>query len=90
MFSKMYFCQVIYQGHHVPHPISRMFFKYQLIFYLFMQAFCLAYVSDIIPPGGFTPGKRIMGLAVVGCNDVFSLGNDRFLVTGIRNPSLKR
>jgi len=53
------------------------------------EAFCLAYVSDIIPPGGFTPGKRMMGLAVIGCDDVFSLGNDRFLVTGMRNPSLK-
>lgn len=51
---------------------------------------CLSFVTNIMPSGGFTPGKRMMGLAVIGCDEVFSLGNNRFLAVNMRNPPLQR
>ncbi|XP_067937533.1 protein FAM8A1-like isoform X2 [Watersipora subatra] len=60
------------------------------LFVCIYEAFCLTFVTNIIPPGGATPGKKLMGIAVVGCEEVFTLGGDRFLVTGISTPSLSR
>jgi len=55
---------------------------------IFLEMWFLAGRRDNL--GGCTPGKRIMGIRVIGCASADSLGPEEALVTGCRNLGYSR
>lgn len=60
----------------------------EVIIFLISQTLCLRRGIGVV--GGSTPGKRILGLCVVSCEDVVDLGNGRIRVRPAENIGLKR